>query len=52
MKVGSNVASDLDRGKVTRAVIVHPANLPKGREPPSPSSIEGTNAGQRECAYD
>jgi len=45
MKVGSNVESDLRRGKVIRSVIDEPANLPKGREPPSPSSIEGKNAG-------
>ena len=36
MKVGSNVESDLRRGKVTRSVIDHPANPPKGREPPEP----------------
>ena len=45
MKVGSNVESDLRRGKVIRSVIDDPANLPKGRKPPSLSSIEGKNAG-------
>ena len=45
MKVGSSVESDLRRGKVIRSVIDDPANLPKGRKPPSPSSIEGKNAG-------
>ena len=45
MKLGSNVESDLHRGKVTRSIIDDPANLPKGRNPPSPSSIEGKNAG-------
>jgi len=45
MKVGSDVESDLRRGKVIRSVIDDPANLPKGREPPSQSSIEGENAG-------
>jgi len=47
MKVGSNVESDLRRGKVIRSVIGDPANLPKGRKPPSPSSIEGKNTGSR-----
>ena len=45
MKVGSNIESDLLHGKVTRSVINDPANLPKEREPPSPSSIKGKNAG-------
>jgi len=45
MKVGSNVESDLRRGKVIRSVIDDPANLPKGRGPPSPSSIKGKHAG-------
>jgi len=45
MKVGPNVESDLHRGKVTRSIIDDPANLPKGRKPPSPSSTEGKDAG-------
>ena len=45
MKVGANVESDLRRGEVIRSVIDDPANLPEGRKPPSPSSIEGKNAG-------
>ena len=45
MKVGANVESDLRRGMVIRSVIDDPANLPEGRKPPIPSSIEGKNAG-------
>lgn len=45
MKVGANVESDLRRGMVIRSVIDDPANLPEGRKPPSPSCIEGKNAG-------
>jgi len=45
MKVGSNVESDLHRARVTCCIINDPANLPKGRNPPSPSSTEGKNAG-------
>jgi len=45
MKVGSNVESDLNPGEVTRSIIDDPANLPKGRKPPSRSSTEGKNAG-------
>jgi len=48
MKVGSNVESDLRRGKVICSVNDDPANLPKGRKPPSPSSIEGKNTGPTE----
>jgi len=44
VKVGSNVESDLHREKVIRSVIDDSANPPKGRAPPSPSSIEGKNA--------
>ena len=44
-KVDSNVESDLCRGKVICSVIGDPANLPKGRKPPSPSGIKGKNAG-------
>ena len=39
MKVRSNVKSDLRRGKVIRSVFGDSANLPKGRKPPSSSSI-------------
>jgi len=45
MKVGSNIESDLHPGRVTRSIIDDPANLPKGRNPRSPSIIEGKNAG-------
>jgi len=45
MKVGADIESDLNRGKIIRSVIDDPANLPKGRKPPSASSIEGKNAG-------
>jgi L-fuconate dehydratase len=45
MKVGAGVESDLRRGKTIRSVIDDPANLPEGRKPPSPGSIEGKNAG-------
>ena len=45
MKVGANVESDLRRGMVIRSVIDDPANLPEGRKPPIPSSIQGKNAG-------
>jgi L-fuconate dehydratase len=45
MKVGANVESDLRRGELIRSVIDDPANRPEGRKPPSPSSIQGKNAG-------
>jgi len=45
MKVGSKVESGLHRGKVIRSIIDDPANPPTGRNPPSPRSIEGKNAG-------
>jgi len=45
MKVGTNVESDLRRGRIIRSVIDDPGNLPESRKSPSPSSIEGKNAG-------
>jgi len=45
MKVGPNVESDLCCRKVTRCIIGDPANLPKERKPPSPSSIDRKNTG-------
>jgi len=45
VQVGSNIESGLRRGEVIQSAIVQPANLPKGRKPPSASSTEGKNVG-------
>ena len=53
MKVGSNVESDLCRGKVIHSVIDDPANPPKGGGPPEPKQHRRKERGANgECAYD
>jgi len=47
MKVGPNVESDLNRGKVTRSIIDDPANLPKGRTPRAGAASKERTRGQR-----
>jgi len=45
MKVGSNIESDLHRGKVTRSIIDDPLTCLRKETPGAPSTIEGKNAG-------
>ena len=48
MKVGSDLESDLRRGKLIRSVIDDPRYLPEGKDPRDPGDPElrGKNAGQ------
>lgn len=45
MKVGTDLDSDLRRGRVIREVIDDPKNLPVGSKERDPKTLVGKNAG-------
>ncbi|RXK35281.1 mandelate racemase/muconate lactonizing enzyme [Tremella mesenterica] len=49
LKVGSDREDDLRRGMLLRSIIDDPANIPSGRAPVDPKTIEGKNAGPTGC---
>lgn len=49
MKVGSDKASDLRRGKIIRSIIDDPQYLPESHAPPDPHSVDEKNPGPTGC---